>query len=171
MKLIENNNKELTYNKTEPKNKFTFKQILNIIYLTLIGILIVFILFIIFIYNNDSNKLKRYLTKQDYICKNNICTKEIDGINYSINFKKGIYSASNREYRYELNNINHKLVLKEDNSECIFDKDNFTPSDYIDNTFTYSSHCKKYIEDVNKIIKNYNEIKEKSKVDVNSLKK
>lgn len=162
-------NLELTHKETEQKKKYSKKSIRLILSFVLAALLLVAILFYIFIYNSDSNKLKRYLINNNYTCNSSICSKDINGVTYNINYKNGDLNIDSPIYSFNLSNTNHKLELKKEKEHCLYEKNNFSKYDEVDETFTYSSRCKAYIEDVNEIISNYNIILGESKVDVNNF--
>lgn len=161
--------KQLTFNKETTKKKLSFKQIKIILIISSILILSVLVLFYIFIYQSDTNKLKRYLKEEGYTCNSKICTKEINDLTYNIDVKDASLNVDSPNYSFILNNAKHSLETKKENNICTYEKMPFSKYEQITDEFTYSRQCKVYIDVVNEIIKNYNIILEESKVDVNKL--
>ena len=105
------------------------------------------------IYNKESNVLKRYLLTNDYTCNEKSCTKNISNNLYSINYYTGKLTVSNQDFIFKLspNNL-PTLEVKENDYICLFEKENYKPTDFIDENFVYNNYCKKYIDDINEII-------------------
>ena len=172
MKLIphKKTNNELV--PIEEKKKITFKPNPKFIIIS-IAVLIILLacLYYFLIYRKPSNILKRYLIKEDFTCEKSICSKEIDKINYDVNYKKGTINATYSKYILSTESDNVKLLIKGTNKSCIYTNNDNVIGKEIDNSFTYNTECKEYIEDANKILEIYNEILESSKVKVSELKK
>lgn len=161
--------KELTLNTKKTKKKLSFKQIKLILIISSIILLTLLILFYIFIYQCDSNKLKRYLKEEGFTCNSKICTKEINELTYNINIKDASLNVDSPNYSFILTNTKHSLEIKKENNICTYEKMPFSKYEQITEEFTYSRQCKVYIDVVNEIIKNYNIILEESKIDVNKF--
>ncbi len=163
-------NLALTYNEKEVK--LTKKNyIIIIIPIILILTLIIGIALYVSINNNPSNKMKKYLEEIGYSCNKKICSKEIDGDFYRINYDDLILSVDNDIYRLTISSSTPVLEVLNDEFVC-----NYTKSDYdwfttVDNTFIYEKKCEKYIEEVNKHTEKYKSIVNSAGVDVNKLKK
>ena len=162
-------NKELTYNKVYKVSKKNIAIIIIPIILTLILITIIF--YYCIIYNSPKNKLKRYLENYNYVCSKNICTKQKDNAQYSINLKKINFEYTNLEYEFFLSESKLSLNIIENEMVCNYTQDKSTFFSEVDKNSTSNSRCKKYIEDVNKYIEYFEDIIESSEVDVNDLKK
>lgn len=141
-----------------------------IIALSIIGVIIITIVFLL-IYNNDTNKLKRYLKNKDYKCNSTICTKVDNNIQYQINYKKGIYRYDDQEIIIDINQDRTTVdVAKGATQVCTFAKNpvkdltTFTENDT-------TSNCLIYLEKVNREVENFQTILVKSKADLAKLSK
>lgn len=163
------NNNQLTYTKN---NKISKKNI-RLIIILIIGtiLLITIVAYFSFIYNSPQNKLKRYLEKEEYTCKNNICLKETSQTEYAVNLKKGTFEISNYEHDFYLSETTKSLNLKKDKKVCYYSKDESPIFSNVDESYTYDLHCQKHLELVNEYINYFKNIFEISKVSVNELKK
>lgn len=163
--------KKLTYNEETKNKKLTFKQIKLILIAIIILVLTLLVLFYIFIYQNDTNKLKRYLKEDGFICNNKVCSKDINELTYNIDVKDGSLNVDSPNYSFVLSNAKHTLEIKKDNLICTYEKMPFSKYEEVNEEYTYTRQCKVYIKVLNEMINNYNKILDKSKVDVNKLEK
>ena len=140
-----------------PKNITTKINIKIVLIIIGIVIAIAFIIFLV-IYNNDSNKLKRYLVKQGYDCKKDVCLQITkDGIK-TINYHNGNYKYETNDYTFSINkslySYEEKKVLK-----CTYPNDD---KEIVDNN-SNPQQCNKNIEKMNNEIKYYNKLMDESK--------
>lgn len=116
------------------------------------------------IYNSNTAKLDRYLTKKEYECTNIECTKTIDKYKYTINKEELTLTANSDNYIIKINNNEILLIKREDKSTCSYTKDNFKKSQLIDDTYTYTVYCQEHISEINEIITNYQTIIKEAKI-------
>lgn len=142
------------------------------IILCLVGVVIIcgLVVFLI-IFNNPSNKLKRYLIKEDYTCNKSICRKDIDNVTYNISYKKASFQVITGDYILNITKRTPYLVTLANAPVCRYEKENYKALSLIDSTYSYSSNCSKYIKDINKYINEYQSILDNSKVTVDELSK
>ena len=150
----------------EPKKK---KGKIIVIALTIFGIIFValFILYIIFIYNSNSNKLKRYLSNNDYTCYKKKCVKETKEERIEINFKNFTFFVKNKEYTLTLDNS--IFIETKDAYSCTYPKEKDSRISLINNDLTIDKTCRKHIDSVNNYINNYQKMLNDAKIDVNDL--
>ena len=125
---------------------------------SIIIILIIALISGLVIILKPTNKLKRYLETFKYTCNNSICYKDIDNLNYSINYKQGKMTVSNTKYTITISNLYPVLELKDNTLTCYYRQDNYEPLTKIDKTFTDNHECQSYIEDVNNAITKFKEL-------------
>lgn len=162
-------NEELKRKKTNPKltKKNYFIIIIPIVLILLITAIIAYYTFI---YSNNYNKLKRYLTDNNYICNNDSCSINIDEVTEIIDLKTGILTVSNMDYTYM---INKNYASYQDNKNelvCSYTSPKYEFYQKIDTSFTDGSNCEVYISKINKSIDKYQGIFESSNIDVNGFK-
>ena len=155
--------KIIPYKKKKPNIK---KLILPIIVILIIISIIVFISNLI----NPSNKAKRYLEKNGYICNKQTCTKDINNNIYTFNYEKLVFYIDTPTYYITISNNTPIITIKDDEYVCTFSKDNYEAFTLVDNSFTYNKVCETYIDKVNNHIQEYKEIITSSKINVNSNK-
>lgn len=153
-KLIKVNNK-----KTNIK-----KFILPILIIVAIIIIIIFISTLL----NPSNKAKKYLEKNGYICNKQTCTKDSNNIIYTFNYDSLTYYVDTNDYYVNIGKETPILTLKNDEYVCSFTKDNYEIFTLVDDSFIYNKNCEKYVENVNKHIKEYKKIITSANINVNS---
>lgn len=164
-----NNNNQLTYVKNK---KISSKNILLIILLVITIVLLITILAYFFlVYNTPTNKIKRYLTKQEYSCTKNVCIKKTSTDKITISLKDGHLEASNNLYEFYLSETTKSLNIKKTQKVCYYAKENSTAFSTVDDTYTYDLQCEQYIKNVNEYIDTYKKIFTTTKVNVNDLKK
>jgi len=148
-----------------PKKKINIKKLIvpAIILIALI-ILIVFISSLV----NPSNKAKKYLEANGYICNKQTCTKDINNNIYTFNYETLTYYIDTETYNVNVGKENPMLTLKYDEYVCYFTKDNYKIFTEVDNTFIYNQNCEKYVENVNNHIKEYKKIITEAGINVNS---
>lgn len=120
-------------------------------------------------YNKPSNKLKRYLISNNYECGKSTCHKEVDNVTYTVSYKKDSYQVLNETYTLNISKKTPYIVIKGKTETCSYEKEDYESLRLIDDTFIYDKDCEKYIEDINKSIKDYKDILDKSKVDISEL--
>ena len=150
----------------EPQKK---KGKMLVIGLTCLGVIfiILFILYIIFIYNSNSNKLKRYLSTNDYTCYKKKCVKETKEERIEIIFKDFTFFVKNKEYSLSLDN---SIFLEtKDAYSCTYPKEKNSRVSLINNDLTIDKTCRKHIDSVNNYINNYQKMLNDAKIDVNEL--
>lgn len=167
---MKKNNEELKHQKEQ--FKMTKKHyFIIIIPIVLIIILTGIIAYYVFIYENSSNKLKRNLLNQNYICNKETCSINVDDNTEIVDYKTGILTVTNVDYTYI---INQNYVTYQDNNKelvCTYRNNNYDFYKQIDKSFTQNTNCEVYIPTINKTIKRYQEIFDSSKINVNDLKK
>jgi len=165
--------KKLPYKQEEnKKTQITFKPNIKVITIfTIIVLLLTCSIIYITVYKKPSNILKRYLVKEEFSCKSNKCHKKIDDSTYTIYYKEGTVLISNIKYQLITNNDSINLQIKGTNTNCIYVNDTGVIGKNIDNKFTYSSNCSKYIDDANELLDIYNDLLVSSKVNLTKLKK
>lgn len=146
------------------KKKISIKKLLIPVIIIAILVLIVFISSLL----NPSNKAKRYLEKNGYTCNKQTCTKDYNNNIYTFNYETLTYYVDTDVYYVNIGETTPSLTLKDDEYVCSFTKDNYKTFTLVDNTFIYNKNCEKYIENVNSHIKEYKEIIELAKINVNS---
>jgi len=164
------NNKELKY--TIPKTKLTKKNYIIIITpIILITILIIIIMYLSFYYLTPNQKLKRYLEKQDYKCNKSVCYYEENNTTTSLNYQNGTMIIDTSTYKIIMESSNYNIYLKDEDKTCYFAKSNSTFLSEIDDTYTITSDCKKYLNNVNVYIVYYQNVLTNSHVNVNQILK
>lgn len=163
-------NEELKHH--HDNDKLSKKNYIIIIVPIILAILLVIaIALFVFIFSNPSNRLKKYLIKENYICNSETCSKKINDDNYIINYKNGYFYVENDTYRLTLSNTTPSLEVKNSEYICTYTNSNYLVFTHIDSTFMYNKQCEKYINDINKNIDFYQRIFTDSEVDVNKLEK
>ena len=147
------------------QNKKTNKKKLILFGLIAIAILIL----IVFIYSliNPSNKAKKYLQNNDYICNKQTCTKDSNNNIYTFNYDNLTYFVDTDFYYVNIGKEAPSLTLKDDEYVCTFTKDDYKVFTLVDNSFIYNQMCEKYVEKVNSHIKEYEKIITESGINVN----
>jgi len=151
-----------------PKSNRGKKIIIALTVLAVIAI-VLFTLYIIFIYNKPSNKLKRYLSDNDYVCYKKKCVKETKNEKYEIYFKTGKYFVKNKEYTLVVDNS--IIIDTKDAYSCTYPTINNEGLNNINPDLVNDSICRKHIDSVNNYIDNYKNVLNNAKVDVNELSK
>lgn len=163
-------NLELTYKGNDVKlNKKNY--LIIIIPIILVVLLTIGIALFVFITNNNSNKLKNYLSEVGYKCNKKICTKQIDNANYTFNYKDIVLYIENDDYRLTLSDSTPALEIKKDEYVCTYTKADYTTFTLVDDNFIYEKKCEDYIKEVNNYIEEYKSIVNSSGIDVNKIKK
>lgn len=148
-----------------PKKKTNIKKlILPLIVIIVVLVLIIFISSLL----NPSNKAKKYLEKEGYTCNKQTCTKDSNNNIYTFNYKTLTYYVDTDKYYVNIGPTSPSLTLKDDEYVCSYTKDEYKIFTLVDNTFIYNQNCAKYVENVNSHIKEYKEIIESAKINVNS---
>ncbi len=148
-----------------PKKKISIKKlILPILIIVAILVLVLFIVSFL----NPSNKAKRYLEKNGYVCNKQTCTKDAEGNIYTFNYETLTYYVDTNVYYVNIGQEAPSLTLKDDEYVCSFAKEDYKTFTLVDNTFIYNQTCGKYVENVNSHIKEYKEILDSAKINVNS---
>ena len=142
----------------------------------LIGLLIVLVVLIIaivlVIYNNDANKLKRFLKKDGYMCNSSICTKNEKDIIYQVNYKKGSFTYETQKIVINITKDMATLDPSKDSSSniCEFKKDNVNDLTKFTEEDT-SNNCLIYLEKVNEQVNTFQIILVKSGANITKLSK
>ncbi len=154
----------------EPEKKPNKGKIIIII-LTIIAVIaiVLFVLYIIFIYNKPSNKLKRYLSTNEYTCYKKKCVKETKTDKYEIYFTNGNYYVKNKEYTLYIDSTIH--IDTKDAYTCTYTTIDDKKLNNINSDLVTDATCRKHIDSVNNYIDVYNDVLNKAKVDVNDLSK
>jgi hypothetical protein len=147
----------------EKKKINTKKLILPSIILVAILILIVFISSLL----NPSNKAKKYLESNGYICNKQTCTKDENNNIYTFNYERLTYYVDTDFYYVNIGEESPSLTLKDDDYVCAYTKEDYKTFTLVDSTFIYNQICDKYVEKVNSHIKEYEKIITESKINVN----
>lgn len=146
------------------KKKLDMKKlILPIIILVAILILIVFIYSIL----NPSNKAKKYLESNGYICNKQTCTKDDNNNIYTFNYENLTYYVDTDFYYVNIGDTSPSLTLKDDDYVCTYIKEEYKIFTLVDDSFIYNQMCGKYVENVNSHIKEYEKIITEAKINVN----
>lgn len=166
---MKKNNKLVPYEEKKlisvKKLKLDIKKIiLPIIVIILIVVLVFFITSLL----NPSNKAKRYLENNGYVCNKQTCTKDFNNNIYTFNYKALTYNVDTDSYYVNIGKENPILTLKDDEYVCYFTKDEYKVFAEVDNTFIYNKNCEKHVENVNKHIKEYKKIITEANINVNS---
>ena len=147
----------------ENKKKDTKKLIIPVLIALVILVLVIFILSLL----NPSNKAKKYLESNGYICNKQTCTKDENNKIYTFNYEKLTYYVDTDFYYVNIGDLSPSLTLKDDDYVCTYTKEEYTPFTLVDDTFIYNQICEKYIENVNSHIKEYEKIITEAKINVN----
>lgn len=150
-KLITSNNKP---------NDFNLGYIIIAISLALI------LIASIYIYNMDSTKLTRTLKDNKYTCNKIDCTKIEDNDLTIININDFTLNKSTDKFIIK---IKDNEIIYEDRITkqlCSYTSDNYEKTKLIDMSYRYTSYCQEYIPKINEVIKEYNDILEKSKINL-----
>ena len=146
------------------KKKSTKKLFIPIVVLIVIVLAVISIATLL----NPSNKAKKYLENNGYICNKQTCTKDANNNIYTFNYETLSYYVDTYEYYVNIGKENPVLTLKNDEYVCYFTKDSYEIFTLVDDTFIYNKNCEKYVENVNNHIKEYKEIITSAKINVNS---
>ena len=99
------------FNKNRSKKNIIIRKIISfliknkeIIIKSLLGILLVIIILVLAYNNSYDVKLKKYLKKDNYICKSLKCTKNKDNYNYEI-------KVNDNKIIYTVSKVNEKIIL------------------------------------------------------------
>ena len=125
--------------------------ILPIIVLIAVVVLIIFISSLV----SPSNKAKKYLEDNGYICNKQTCTKDSNNNIYTFNYDNLTYFVDTDFYYVNIGKEAPSLTLKDDEYVCTFTKDDYKVFTLVDNSFIYNQMCEKYVEKVNSHIKEY----------------
>ncbi len=123
-----------------------------------------------FIYNKDSNKLRRYLMENNYNCNSTICSKAVKDTQYYMNFKTGYYKIENNtvitfeKEHLTLTNINNTVNCVYEASKDDVNKTVITPRD------EESYECRDNLDIISQEYENYQDIFVKAKVNISKLK-
>lgn len=163
-------NKLLTYKEEQPKDNIKkHNYIIILLSSTLALLVVILIAYFCLIYNKPSNKLKRYLQKQEYTCYKKKCVKETKKDRIEINFKNGNYIVSNENFTLIISN---SIELENKSAyPCTYPKKTNNKLSLIDTEKTTDRTCREYIESVNDYIFDYQNMLNAAKVDVNDLSK
>ncbi len=135
-----------------------------VIPIILILILVMVIAYYVFIYNNDSNKLKRYLDNLGYNCNKEVCSLEKKDGFYTVFYENKVLMVDKPDFQIRLGSGVPVLEERKDGNICTFMKNDYQKFDYVDESFVMNNKCKDYIDDVNKAIDVFKDILENSKV-------
>ncbi len=122
-------------------------------------------------YNEPTHKLKRYLANNGYTCSKSICRKTKDNVTYSISYKKDSFQVLNEKYTINISQRTPYVVFNDNAVNCTYDKDDYEEFTLIDDTFSYDKSCSKYIDEINKNIKEYKNILSNARVTVDDFSK
>ena len=163
-------NKLLTYKEEPPKDNIKKHNYIIIIITSILALLVVLLIaYFCLIYNKPSNKLKRYLQKQEYTCYKKKCIKETKQDRIEINFKNGNYMVSNNDFTLSI--TNSIQLENKDAYPCTYPKKTENKLSLIDSERTEDRTCRTYIDSVNDYIFDYQNMLNGAKVDVNDLSK
>lgn len=151
-------NQELKH--LESKKKLTkLNYVVIIIPIAFFILIIITIAYFVFVYNSNENKLKRFLEYSGYTCNKLVCSKMINNENYMLNYQNKTLIIDNNELNITFNEKTPPILeLKDTGTICNFLKNDYQPITSIDNTFTYSKNCEKYIPKVNEYMNHYKNI-------------
>lgn len=154
-------NRELKYE--EPKKvKLTKVNYVVILLPILFILLLVSVLaYYVFVYNNDSNKMKRYLENDDYVCNRVSCTKEINKEIYTIDYVDEVMMVDSTSLQVRVGKSVPVVDIKDKGIVCTYIKDNYN-LDLVDETFRYDRECGTYVTQVNRYLTYYKEIRQKA---------
>lgn len=120
----------------------------------------------IYIYNMNSTKLTRNLKANEYTCNKVECTKIEDNDLTIININDITLNKSTDKYIIK---IKDNEIIYEDRMTkqlCSYTSDNYDKTKLIDMSYRYTSYCLEYIPKINEVIMEYNNILEKSKINL-----
>lgn len=154
-------NRELKYE--EPKKvKLTKVNYVVIILPILFILLLVSVLaYYVFVYNNDSNKMKRYLENDGYVCNRVSCTKEVNQEIYTIDYVDEVMMVDSTSLQVRVGKSVPVVDIKDKGIVCTYIKDNYN-LDLVDETFRYDRECGTYVMQVNRYLTYYKEIRQKA---------
>lgn len=165
------NNKELKY--TIPKKAKLTKKNYIIIIIPIILILTItgFIMYLSFFYLTPNQKLKRYLEKNNYKCNKSVCYHKENNTITSINYQNATMTVDSPNYEIFIESSTPIVYIKDSDKSCKYTKLNSAFLSKIDDSYTYSNDCQKYLNDVNVYIVYYQDVLTNSHVDVNQILK
>lgn len=120
----------------------------------------------IYIYNMDSSKLIRNLKENEYTCNKIECTKIVDNDITILNIEDITLTKMTDTYIIKIKE--NEIVYENRMSKqlCSFTKDDFDRTQLVDMSYRYTSYCQEYIPKINDVIKEYNDILEISKINL-----
>ncbi|MGN1338216.1 MAG: hypothetical protein ACI4WW_07055 [Candidatus Coprovivens sp.] len=140
------------FNDTKKKKTNIFYILVPVITIIIIGIIIYIYTFV---YNSDQNKTMRSLKQEGYKCGKVVCIKDEDGIKYSYDFKNQLLTVTTATYEFLMEEKTYTYNDLKKGYYCTYTTDNFTKGMKVDKTFTYSSPCDDYMDNVNEIVDIY----------------
>ena len=152
------------------KKELNKKQYMIIIISVIVLFLIIGLITFLVIHNSNSSKLKRYLISEEYKCNKTSCVKENYTIIYQINYHNGVLLASSPLYEITINKDNIYYLNINTDKSCTYNKKNNLSNIKESNIESDNFKCTTYIEEINKILTDYNSIITSSKVNYQKLK-
>lgn len=120
----------------------------------------------IYIYNMDSSKLIRNLKENEYTCNKIECTKIVDNDITILNIEDITLTKMTDKYVIKIKDNEIVYENRMTKQLCSFTKDDFNKNQLIDMSYRYTSYCQEYIPTINEVIKEYNDILEISKINI-----
>ena len=146
------------------------KQHIIIAIVAIVILLVIGLITFLVIHNSNSSKLKRYLESEEYQCNKTTCVKEHYTVIYQINYHNGTLIATSPLYELTINKDNIYYLNINTNKSCSYNKknnlSNIKESDIQSDNFK----CNTYIEEINKVLTDYNNIIINSKTNYQKLK-
>lgn len=152
-------NKELKFNDTQKKKLTKFNYIVIIVPICLILLLAAGIAFYVFVYNNDINKMKRYLEKDGYICNESTCTKDFGSDIYTIDYVDNIFIVDNSNIQIRVGEETPVVDVKNKEMICTYVKDEYNWN-FVDESFRYDKQCESYISEINSYLSYYMDLRQ-----------
>lgn len=143
-------------NKTN-KKKYLIIGIVSVLLITIL-------IFTLIMYNTNTSKIKRYLTKEGYECNSVECTKMVKEYQMVINVDNLYLTATNDSYIIKVNNKEILLQNRSDKSTCTYTKETYKINQLIDEDFEYTVYCQEYVSEINEVLEEYKGILSASKV-------
>ncbi len=150
--------------------ELTKKQYIIIGIVIVVLLLVISIITFLVIHNSSSSKLKRYLISEEYKCNKTTCVKEHYTVIYQINYHNGVLIATSPTYELTINKDNIYYLNINTNKSCTYDKKNNLSNIKESNIQSDDFKCTSYLEEINKVLTDYNNIIINSKVNYQKLK-
>lgn len=147
-------NRELKYDEPKKKKLTKFNYIVIIVPIILVLILVAGIAFYVFIYNSDSNKMKRYLINDGYVCNDVTCTREKENKIFTIDYVNNIFTVDSANIQVRVGEDNPIVDVKDKEMICTYVKDNYNWN-FVDDSFIYDKQCESYIPQINEYLTYY----------------